>query len=189
MAGKQVIKDDIYERIITDRLVLGKSPDTIAEEIGFGKTSVYNTVTVFSAVRDCDWNRCVAMIENQNFPIAPFTWAARRLGIELPDAVTDAYETRAKKRAEAQKQAEAQKTETKKEEPAPDNSALCLLKILEQLNRQNELLEQLLDTVIPHWANDIKDNINANFDTAVDRVNEVIRIGECIKQNTRKRGL
>ena len=67
-------------------------------------------------------------------------------------------------------------------------SVLCCLS-QKELNKQNNLLEQLLDTVIPHWANDLKDNANANADTIVERLNEEIRISECIKQNTRKRGL
>lgn len=189
--GKQQIKDEIYEKIITDRLVLGKTPEAIADEIGFGRTSVYNTVSVFGAVRDCDWNRCVAMIENQGFPIAPFIWAARRLGIELPEIVTSAYELRTKKREEAQKKAEEskKKAEEAEIEKATDNTALYLCKVLQALNKQNELLEQLLDTVIPHWANDLKDNANANTDALMERINEEIRISECIKQNTRKRGL
>lgn len=193
MAGKQQIKDEVYERIITDRLVLGKKVETIAEEVGFGTTSVWNAIKVFNAVRDCDWNVCIALIENQNFSIAPFTWAAKRLGIELPEAVTDAYEAHLKNRAEERLKEKEQKQKEEEAEAVKavqsDNSALYFIKILEALNKQNELLEQLLDTVIPHWANDLKDNVNANVDTLVDRLNEEIRISECIKQNTRKRGL
>lgn len=184
------IKDDTYDRIITDRLVFSKTISAIAEENGLGETSVSNTLAVFNAVRDGDWNRCIALIENQRFPLAPFIWAARKIGIELPACVTDAYDNLSKQRAR-QKAEEAEKTETIKTAPviAEKNDALYFIKILEALNKQNELLTQLLDTVIPHWVNDLKDNVNANGDAILERINEEIKISECIKQNTRKRGL
>lgn len=181
------MKDNDYETIVTGRLVLSKTPEAIAQEIGCGVTSVNNTLTIFNAVKEGDWNRCVALVENQTLPIAPFIWSAKKLGLELPAAVTDAYEMRSKRKAKAKEQTTEEKPQAVQTTEAK-NDALFFAKILEALNKQNELLEQLLDTVLPHWFNDLKDDINANTDVVCERIRSVEKIAETIKQNTRRRG-
>lgn len=179
--------NDAYETIITGKFVFGKTAEKLAKEVGCGKTTVGNTIAVFKCVRDEDWKRCEELISKQKFPLAPFIWAARRLEKELPQSLYDAYDSI---RTEVNKENSAKKAEkaTKEEEPKADNTNLFLVKVLEALIKQNELLEQLCDTVIPHWTNDVKDNINANTDIICNRLNEAIKISECIKQNTRRKG-
>ena len=59
-------------------------------------------------------------------------------------------------------------------------------RLLEEIQKQNELLAQLLDVVIPKYVSDIKDNINANSDAQTQALKPIL---ETIATNTRKRGL
>ena len=95
-----------------------------------------------------------------------------------------------------------QQTEQPKAAPAPvpepepkpepkkeDNTGLYLIKLLEAVNRQNELLEQLYDVVIPKWVGDMKDNVNCNSDVLSQSLKRIDDKLEAIKINVRKRGL
>jgi len=78
--------------------------------------------------------------------------------------------------------------------PAPepkkeDNTALYMIKLLEAVNKQNELLEQLYDVVIPKWTGDMKDNVNVNADMLNQSLKRIDDKLEAIKINVRKRGL
>ena len=70
-----------------------------------------------------------------------------------------------------------------------DNTALYLIKILEALVEQNELLKQLMDAVIPHWIDDLKQNNNANGDAIQEMLKPIAASLDAIRCNTKKRGL
>lgn len=190
-----------YEKIVTDRLVFGKPVSQILKEIDCSNTFVFNTLAVFNATKEQDWNRACAIIANQAVPLSAFEWAAGRLGVELPPILSQVYEERKARirerdRAKTQQkktgeqQAEQPPVEEKPEQPAKeDNTALYLIKILEALANQNELLEQLMDVVIPKYVQDVKDSLNANSDMLRDSVKNCEDKLEGIKINTRKRGL
>ena len=61
--------------------------------------------------------------------------------------------------------------------------------MLENMVKLNELMEQLMDVVIPKYVGDIKDNLNVNTDVICERLKSCEDKLEAIKANTRKRGL
>ena len=74
------------------------------------------------------------------------------------------------------------------EKPATEgkNESVYFCRLLEEIQRQNELLEQLIDVVIPKYVSDVKDNLNANFDAQTAEIKKGL---DAVAANTRKRGL
>ena len=197
MGGKP-LNSELYEKVVTDRLVFGKPAAQIAKEIERTDSTVYCVVKAFEAVRDQDWDRAIEQLSNHNTPLSPYEWAAKKLDIELPASLGTAYEERMRKAVTAKrdlKERRASQETEKAEEPIKeepkkeDNTALYLLKLLEAVNKQNELLEQLYDVVIPKWTGDIKDNINCNCDVLSQSLKRIDDKLEAIKINVRKRGM
>ena len=204
MGGKLMTRED-YEKIVTDRLVFGRPAAQIAEEIGRKDTVVFNVLKAFNITKEQDWPCAIAVLTNQNFPLSVFTWAGEKLGIDLPPSLEAAYNNRLaharKAQAEREKAANAENIAAQQQDvmPAdqpeppksekPDNTSLYLLKLLEAINQQNELLEQLMDAVIPKYVGDLKDNINANCDSLFTQIKDNGDKLEAIKINSRKRGL
>lgn len=204
MGGKNMNAEQ-YEKIVTDRLVFGKPAKQIAAELGIGETAVFTTLSVFNDVKEQNWSHAIAMLTNQNVRIGLFKWASERLGIELPQSLTAAYNQRLAKMARLNRERRARQKADEAPEPAvepeeeptpeppkpekPDNTSLYLLKMLEAINQQNELLEQLYDVVIPKWTGDMKDNVNVNADMLNQSLKRIDDKLEAIKINVRKRGL
>ena len=191
---------EMYEKIVTDRLVFGVPVSKIARDIEKNPYSVTCVVSAFEAVRNGDWDKCIDIINKYKTPLSLFTWAANKLGVEVPPTLGAAYEQRKAQKREYDLQKRtgnvAQPTPVPSPEPAPvqepkkeDNTALYLLKLLEAVNKQNELLEQLYDVVIPKWTGDIKDNINCNCDVLSQSLKRIDDKLEAIKINVRKRGM
>jgi len=204
MGGKNMNAEQ-YEKIVTDRLVFGKPAKQIAAELGIGETAVFTTMSAFNDVKEQNWSHALAMLTNQNVRIGLFEWASERLGIELPQSLTAAYNQRLAKMAQFNRERRARQKAGEAPEPAvepeeeptpeppkpekPDNTSLYLLKLLEAINQQNELLSQLMDAVIPKYVADIKDNVNANCDSLFNQIKDNGEKLEAVKINTRKRGL
>jgi len=197
MGGKQ-LNSELYEKVVTDRLVFGKPAAQIAKEIERTDSTVYCVVKAFETVRDQDWDMAIEQLSNHNTPLSPYEWAAKKLNIELPASLGTAYEERMRKAATAKRDLKERRatqetekaTEPIKEVPKPeDNTALYLLKLLEAVVKQNELLEQLYDVVIPKWTGDMKDNVNVNADMLNQSLKRIDDKLEAIKINVRKRGL
>lgn len=204
MGGKNM-NAERYEKIVTDRLVFGKPAKQIAAELGIGETAVFTTLSAFNDVKEQNWSHALAMLTNQNVRIGLFEWASERLGIELPQSLTAAYNQRLAKMAQLNREKRARQkadeapepTVEPEEEPTPeppkpekpDNTSLYLLKMLEAINQQNELLSQLMDAVIPKYVGDLKDNVNANCDSLFNQIKDNGEKLEAVKINTRKRGL
>lgn len=190
-----------YEKIVTDRLVFGKPVKQIMEELECSNTFVFNVINVFNATKEQDWNRAQALIANQAVPLMAFEWAAERLRVELPPILSQVYEERKarvrekdraktqQKKDDVQPEEQSQKPEDEQKAEKSDNTGLYLIKILETLAKQNELLEQLMDVVLPKNVQDLKDSINANSDMLRDGIKDCKDTLEGIKINTRKRGL
>lgn len=198
--GGKTMNAEMYEKIITDRLVFGVPAINIAKSVEKNPTSISYVVTAFESVRDKNWDKCIEIINKYKAPLSLFTWAADKLGVELPPSLEVAYEQRKAQKREYDLQKRtgnvAQPTPVPPQEPAPapepkkeDNTALYLLKLLEAVNKQNELLEQLYDVVIPKWTGDIKDNINCNSDVISQSLKRIDDKLEAIKINVRKRGM
>ena len=188
-----------YEKIVTDRLVFGKPAKQIAQEIERKETVVFNVLDAFSVVKEQDWNRAIALLTNQNFPLAVFNWAGERLNTQLPPSLEAAYNQRCEKNAKINRERYAK--QKGKETPPPveappqpvekkeDNTVLYLLELLKAVKEGNELLSELMDAVIPKFVADLKDNVNANCDSLFNQIKDNGDRLEAIKINTRKRGL
>jgi len=191
-----------YEKIVTDALVFGKPVKQIAAELERKDTVVFNVLGAFNATKEQDWDRAVTLLTTQNFPLSVFNWAGDKLGIAIPPRLEVAYKQRCERAAAmsrercAKQKAEKEPAPVQTPEPLPapepkkeDNTALYMIKLLEAVNRQNELLEQLYDVVIPKWVGDMKDNVNCNSDVLSQSLKRIDDKLEAIKINVRKRGL
>lgn len=191
-----------YEKIVTDSLVFNKPVKQIAQELERKETVVFNVLNAFNATKEQDWDRAITLLTTQNFPLSVFTWAGEKLDIELPHSLDVAYKQRCERAAAmsreryAKQKAEKEPAPVQTPEPLPepepkkeDNTGLYLIKLLEAVNKQNELLEQLYDVVIPKWTGDMKDNVNVNVDMLNQSLKRIDDKLEAIKINVRKRGL
>lgn len=70
-----------------------------------------------------------------------------------------------------------------------DNTSLYLIKMLESQAKIVELLEQLMDAVIPHWIDELKQNNNANGDAIQEMLKPIATAVDAIRCNTKKRGM
>lgn len=196
MGGKPMTTES-YEKIVTDRLVFGVPKQKIAESIGRNPSTVDCVVDAFEAVKAKDWDKCAHLIEKYKTPLSLFVWAGEKLEVELSPDLADVYEkckvrNREYKLQKRQEELAPQVQPTPESQSEPkkeDNTALYLLKLLEAVNKQNELLEQLYDVVIPKWTGDIKDNINCNSDVISQSLKRIDDKLEAIKINVRKRGM
>ena len=136
-------KETVMEQIVTDYFVFGKSQAQIATELEIGTTTVLNIVRAFDAVKKEDWEECIRLF-GVGASASNIQWAAKRLGKELPENVSAAI---ASKREKA---APAPVTSSEK------NENVYLIRVLEELAKQNELLQQLIDVVIPKYTEDLR---------------------------------
>lgn len=178
-----------YEKIITDYFVFGKKQAAIAEELGGNSQIVSIVVNGFRAVKDADWDYVIKKIgANQSIKI--YAWAAGRIGTTLPPEVIYAYEKRrmlaSAKYKKAQEKKKLPPATPEKPTVQEKNETVYFCRLLEEIARQNELLEQLMDVVIPKYVSDLKDNQNANFDAQTAEIKKSL---DQIAANTRKRGL
>ena len=142
--------------IVTDYYVFGKSQATIAGEQGVGATTVLGIVRAFDAVRNEDWDRCIQLY-NAGVSAYFLQWSAKRLDKKLPDKVENSFSGGKRKEA-------ANNSKSK------ENENVYLIRVLEELAKQNELLQQLIDVVIPKYTEDLR---NATMKNAVILCNKL----------------
>ena len=175
-----------YEQIMLRR-AYGMGNNAIAKDLGLAPNIVSGVLNTFDAVKNSNWDRCCELITKWRVSIELVKWAASKTGVELPETVISSYNDR----LIADRAKKANKTPA---EPAPDritaeNERIFTLKMLEYMAKTNELLEQLMDVVMPKYCGDLKDNVNANCDIICERLKNCEDKLEAIKANTRKRGL
>ena len=212
------MKDHIanYEKILMEKKIYGKSLPQIAHENGLSYTYVFSAWTMFNAVADEEWDKVANLLRGANMPYERVEWAAGKLGKKLPPFLKETYEERLEMQREKNRKKYAAKKEPqpdlvewiaeRKEEPKPapapaeippevivektlDNTALCMRKILENQAKIIELMEQLMDVVIPKWAVHATDNANANGDSIQEMLKPIAASLDAIRCNTKKRGL
>ena len=183
MARKLTPED--WEKIVLNR-TFGKTYKEIAESVGITDGAVNTVLAAFDTVKAQDWAKCCHLIVSRNMTIEVFKWAAERCGVELPDVVLKSYDDyQARRRATRSKSLAPDLPG----EPKQGNEAVYFIRILEQLNKTTELLETLLDVVIPKYIGDMKDNINANTDVLCERVKGCETSLEAVRVQLRKKGL
>lgn len=168
------------------RRAYGMSNTAISKELNISKSVISGVLKAFDAVKDCDWEVCVDLVANWRLNITLLEWAAEKTGVELPEMVRTAYTDR----LESDKARVAKKsTEPDEYAITTENEKVFTLKMLEHMAKTNELLEQLMDVVMPKYCADLKDNINANSDIICEWLKKSDDKLEGIKANTRKRGV
>lgn len=190
---RKAFTDLDYESIISSRLIFNKPIPEIAKEMDCGETVIYNVGAIFKCVQQKDIDRACDMIR-KGYSADCFQWAYRRLGFEVPKQVFAAIEerkeiNRQQNLAAVAKKEAAEKPVEPEKKPEQKNDAIYFCKLLEAVNKQNELLTQLMDVVIPKWVGDMKDNVNANSDMLQKQLKDIGDKAEGIKINTRKRGI
>ena len=195
------VTEEVFEEIIRRRFIYRQTCEQIAGPLGLKEKSVSNYYNIFMLMRDKAYDKLADKISKDiGYSGKAIKMAAKKLGVEVPAIIVDALNKRDEKREEyraKQRKEEApieqiaEEVEKTPEKPktAEYNEALFLGKIINLLVEQNELLTQLMDTVMPHWAADIKDNINANADTIGVTLVNCEKSLDAIRCNSRKRGL
>lgn len=163
---------DLYEHKVVQSV--------IAEIMNLSVASVESTIRAYTAVRDDDVE-FLTSDASMRYRKAAIEWALAKLGKEWPkkQECADAIEETVSVNETPEK------NEDKK---SAVDTTFYICQMLQLLREQNELLTQIADTVIPHWASDIKDNINANFNVLGGEAVKATNLLEGIKCNTRKRG-
>ena len=184
-----------FNNIIHDALLLGKDNEAVAQTVGCSSTTVAECVKVFTLLKDGNIDDLLHIIRrNTGSPTAKTVkLAAMSLGIDVPDEVAQALASRKTVRNTKKSVAEAaepvQVIETPKNTTVEHNEQVFFCRLLEELHKHNELMEQLMDVVIPKYVADLKDNLNVNFDAVTQSLKRAEDTLEGIKINTRKRGL
>lgn len=179
-----------WEAIVLNR-AFGMSNTKSAEKLGISATSVGAYLQAFDAIKDEDWAKCCNLIVSYNIGIEFFNWAAQKQGKTVPPILLSAYEKykddRRKKNIEA-----AKAKENDKQTPAAqggDELKILVSQLLAEQRKTRELLETLIDVVIPKYVIDLKENINVNCDV-INKTNlESQEKLEAIKLGFRKKGL
>lgn len=185
-----------WEQIVINN-AFGMSYDENAASVGISASAVRKAVDAFEAVKADDWAQACNLIVTQSMGLNIFKWAAGKLNKQIPETLEAAYR---KRTAEFNASRQMQKAGARESPAAPGENAeiggatggneiLFFQKIIEQLCRQNELLESLLDVVLPKYIGDLKDNVNANCDVIAKEVRRNGDHMEAIKLGLRKRGL
>lgn len=169
------------------RRAYGMSNIAISKELNIPKSVISGVLKAFDAVKDGDWEACVGLVANWRLNIMLLEWAAEKTGVELPEMVRTAYTDRLA--SDKTRAAKRKLTETDAYAITSENEKVFTLKMLEHMAKTNELLEQLMDVVMPKYCSDLKDNINANSDIICERLKNCDDKLEGIKANTRKRGM
>lgn len=182
---KKKLDNKTIEQILYYKLVMDKTDVETAEACGVGRSTVNTIVRVFRDIKQNQWEDLVRVAESLLTSIDAVKAIAESQGKEVPPYVVEAFLNRTKPKVVEETPVVLEPVK----EPVTDNSGLYMVKILEALHAQNELLVQLCDVVIPHWVADLKDNANANADSLGQRLDQIVALLDGIKCNTRKRGV
>lgn len=173
---------------------LGWTCVRIADETGISSGRVSYILRAERHVLSQDWDEAARCLKDGGSNPKYYEFFCDRYEVAMPDYLRDVYLEGKKKYRDAEKAKQdedqlAMEDAHSDQDAATQNEDLYLLKILEALTRQGDLLEQIMEVVLPKCAIDIKDNINNNADLVCERIKNCEKQLEKISCNTRKRGL
>lgn len=189
---KAKIPNELYDKVIEQVLVLDRSLSDAAKILDLDDTTIGRIVKTFQLVKAGDWDSVIEQIYNGKTNPRHIEYAANKVGFTIPDEVYMAHqaycdlqkERKAKRAANVlasvpvEPVAVVQPVSSKANDDA--NTAFYLTTLLSEIKRQNELLEQLMDTVLPKL-------INTNADVIVERLSRCEQFLDNIKYNTKGR--
>ena len=210
--ARKFLTDHEMDRIIRDKAFGYKTTEQIATEYDIATTSIWKLWRAFTLVQNKDENGMKHALCTGSTTLRYLKYAASAAGVTLSEdvqkAVKGKYEREKKRNAEKANaeqltiQEEPEPEQQPEPMPAPaeippevivekqtDNTALYLIKVLQALAEQNELLKQLMDAVIPHWIDDLKENNNANSGAIMDMLKPMDQKLDAIRCNSKRRGL
>lgn len=165
-----------FEEVLECRGV-GMSYEETAAHLRCGKNTVVGACMLVDAARRGNYERAAELIKRYNISKDCIAWVAGKFGLTIEQLKG---ETKAKDAAkEEPKQAAA---------PAVDYS-IYFQRMLELQAQTNELLNQLMDVVVPKYTSDMKDNVNANCDVIGQSLKRMEDKMEAIKIGVRRKGM
>lgn len=196
------LSDEIIEKAIIAIYLDKKGPTEIANLLGISRHSVSAINMAFALIREESWEELAKRIQNDIHMTKPIVfYCAKRLGKQFPTIVESAIGVRDQKIREKTQKRRSEKEKTifqesldldnhQSESPKEENNEqVFFCRVLEELMRLNENVEQFMDVVIPKYVVDLKDCINANADVLQTATNGCEKHLEKIAFNTRKRGV
>lgn len=188
--GRKLGVED-WEKIVLNR-AFGMNNAKNATDAGVSTASVTSTLAAFDATKERDWAKACNVITTYDTTLEVFEWAAKKTGTTIPATVKAAYdkwldERRQKRLADVKQQEAATAPAEKSQDDI--NTIKAIMMLMQTVSKQNELLESLMDVVIPKYVGDIKDNLNANFDVLNQSAKGCEDRMEGIKIALRKRGM
>ena len=176
MNNKIKYDDKVWQQIL-DCKAIGMTSAEIAKELNLGENYVYGFESVLSNLRRKKFEDAVKAKENYHMSDKTFEWIGMRLGISVEKLLV--------------KKEEPAKEEAKKAPSAAHAADYTLFfqKMLELQAQNNELLNQLMDVVVPRYTSDMKDNVNANCDVIGQSLKRMEDKMEAIKIGVRRKGM
>lgn len=178
---RATVSDAEIKKILTC-VTAGMTPSDAAAVTGLSGSTVNRVSQAERIIRTMDWDGAVEFLKKHG-RIQFLEAASKWYGIAIPDEVLHP-----EPKLTEEQLLTVELPEPPKEPAAKKNEELYLVKLIEALVKQNELLEQLMDVVLPKYVGDLKDNINANTDLMSERLKNCESRLEKIAVNTRKRG-
>ena len=172
-------------------------PPVIRDITGENINNVAAVLTMQQHLKSGNWRLVLEQFANKQIRSDWITVAAEELQMEIPGLVKAQIRDIAAGRPWPDKvggkKAEEEKSVEAPAAPAVEDhwkeEKLLLGQIAAALTAQNELLTQLIDTVLPRYVGDLKDNVNVNADLLAQRAKGCEDKIEAIKLALRKRGM
>lgn len=193
------VTTDLMNKILFARLVEGKGTQEAAMALGTSSSTVSAVTRSFLDLRDGKYDELARRLPTDASATRPIVeYCAARLGKPLPAEVDDALNVRAAKIRE--RLGSGKHPEPPKPEPAAptiddkvstnaNNEKVFFCRLLEEITRLNNGLEDLISVVIPKYTGDLKECINTNTDLITQRLAACEKRLEKIEYQTRKRGM
>lgn len=163
-------------------ITAGMSVGNTIAVTGMSSATVGRVAGAEKIIRTMDWEAAERFIKTPGY-LKYLEAASKWYGIKIPEEVLHP-----EPKLTPEQLLTVELPEQPKEPAAKQNEELYLVKLIEALVKQNELIEQLMDVVLPKYVGDLKDNINANTDLMSERLKNCESRLEKIAVNTRKRG-
>lgn len=136
------------DEIVMKRFVLGMTAERIAADLNCSRNVIFNVANVFDAVKNDDMEKQEKLVY-QLCPPYMFEYAYKKLGKEMPDSLKEIFE-------QARASRNVKRKEPEKPQQEQKNEGIYLIRLLEEVQRNNELLQSLIDVVIPNYTEQLR---------------------------------
>lgn len=193
--GKRMTTEQM-EKILSVHFLEGKNLTETGAACAVSSSSAAAVVTAFKQVRAEDYEtlaKNIAANGNYTRPVVEFAFA--KTGKKIPEIIDTAFDIRDAKTKERDRAKKNPTPEPEKPIIQPKitdeqaNETVFFTRVLQEMMRLNENLEQFMDVVIPKYCGDMKDCINANMDSLHNEVKACEQRLEKIQYNSRKSGM